>query len=358
VLRTRCAVPALCAALLLSSCTTPPPDARSTLVPRFTVIPTVTPTTRTLGIAPVAAIEGSSASFVDSVALDRGALSILFSGLDRRLHLGRVFPQGDLQDLPLEMPAQSSPWGFGLHVVADGSRWVGSYRSVVHVRADNSLEEVPIPASRPPGLAAEAGRNGEVTAMFADETNLYLGRAGIPVLTRVDLSTSRIVTLALPPNMPDVGTIARGPGGDLYLAANHRATRFAPEPTARLRLATDRIDALPYRGKPLAAKPAWLAIATPEARLLDGSLSEARAPIPAAQFDPSAFDVLPNGEFVTVDRSEAALLFYDLTGNVARRVPFQARVTADGRQERPPHFVVADGTAVWLVWGLDVFHVS
>lgn len=350
---------ALWALLLLCACTTPPLETRPTSSPHFTAIATAPVVAWTTGIAPVARIEGSASTAVEAVALDGDALSVLFGGLDQKHHLARAFLQGDIQDLALQMQSPSSPWGLGLFVGPDGSRWVGSYRSVLRVRPDRTFEEVPIAgsASRLPGLAAEAGRNGEVTAIFVDDPVLYLGRAGIPALTRLDLASGRAVALALPSDMPDVGTIALGPGGDLFLAANHRTTRFAPEPTARLRRGTDRVEALPYRGRPLAANRAWLTIATPDARLLDTSLSEARASIPAAQFDLLAFDLLANGDFVTVDPSDAVLLFYDLSGRVTRRVPFQARVVG-GRLERSPHFVVADGTAVWLVWGLDVFHVS
>ena len=47
---------------------------------------------------------------------------------------------------------------------------------------------------------------------------------------------------------------------------------------------------------------------------------------------------------------------YDLSGRVARRVPIQVRLI-DGRIDRLPQFIVADGNAVWVVWGLDVFYV-
>jgi hypothetical protein len=50
-------------------------------------------------------------------------------------------------------------------------------------------------------------------------------------LERLDVASGLAVTLALPPEMPDVGTIARGPGGRRRLAASHRATRLAPETT-------------------------------------------------------------------------------------------------------------------------------
>ena len=358
-MRLRQAPPVLSALVLLCACTTPPLETRPIESPRFTVIPTATPITRTPGIAPIALIEGVSSNSVDSVALDDGAVSALFNGPDGRLHLARVFAQGDLQQVSVA-PSRRSPWGLGFAVGPDGSRWIGLERSVLRVRVDGTLEELPIPvaASRPPGFAAEAGRNGEVTAIFVDDSVLYLGRAGIPSLTRLDLGSGRAVALALPPDMPDVGAIAAGPGGDLFLAANYRATRFAPEPTARLRRSTGQVEALPYRGRPLVANRMWLAVATPDARVLDSSLQESRAPIAAAKFDLLAFDVLPNGEFVTVDPSDAVMLFYDVTGNVTRRVPFQTAVNADGRPDRPPHYVVADGTAVWLVWGLDVFHVS
>jgi hypothetical protein len=360
-MRTNRSLAALLALSVLCTCTTPPLETRPTSSPYFTAIATAPAVVWTAGVAPVARIEGSASTAVAAVAVDGDALSVLFDGSDQNRHLARVFPPGDVQDLDLQMQLSSfsSPWGPGLFVGSDGSRWIGSYRSVLRVRPDRTFEEVPIASSgsRPPGFAAEAGRNGEVSAIFADGAVLYLGRAGIPALTRVDLTSGRAVAFALPPDMPDVGTIAQGAAGDLFLAANHRATRFAPEPTARLRRGTERIEALPYRGRPLRANGAWLAIATPDARLLDASLTEARAPIPSAQFDLAAFDLLGNGEFVTVDPNDAVLLFYDLSGRVTRRVPFQARVVAGGL-ERPPHFVVADGAAVWLVWGLDVFHVS
>jgi hypothetical protein len=349
----------LWAFVLLCACTTPPLETRPTESPRFTVIPTATPITRTPGIAPIAFIEGVSSNSVDSVALDNGAVSVFFNGLDGRIHLARVFAQGDVQQLSVEARSRHSPWGLGFAVGSDGSRWIGLERSVLRVLADGTLEELPIPAaaSRAPGLAAEAGRNGEVTAIFVDDSVLYLGRAGIPSLTRLDLGTGRAVAIALPPDMPDVGVIAGGPGGDLFLAANYRSTRFAPEPAARLRRSTGHVEALPYRGRPLAANRSWVAVATPDARFLDSSLSESRVSIPTASFDLLAFNVLSSGEFVTIDPSDAVLLFYDLSGRVTRRVPFQARVVAGGL-ERPPHFLVADGTAVWLVWGLDVFYVS
>jgi hypothetical protein len=323
------------------------------------VIPTATPITRTAGIAPVALIEGVSSSSVDAAALDDGAISLVFNGIDGRVHLARVFAQGDVQQVSIDVRSRHSPWGPGFAIGADGSRWIGLDRSVLRVRVDGTLEELPIPAaaSRPPGFAAEAGRNGEVTAIFVEDPVLYLGRAGVPSLTRMDLVSGRAVALALPPDMPDVGVIRQGPGGDLFLAANYRSTRFAPEPAARLRRGAGQVEALPYRGRPLAADRTWAAVATPDARFLDSSLRESRVPIPAASFDLLAFNVLSSGEFVTVDPSDAVLLFYDLSSHVTRRVPFQARVVAGGL-ERPPHYLVADGTAVWLVWGLDVFHVS
>ena len=350
----------LCALVVFSSCTAPPLETRPSESPQHTVIPTATAVTRTNGISPIAMFEGVNGNSVDAAAIDGAALSVFFSGRDERLHLARVFAQGDVQQISLQARARYSPWGLGFALGADGSRWIGLERSVLRVRVDGSQEEVSIPAaaSRPPGLAAEAGRNGEVTAVFVDDSVLYLGRAGIPALTRLDLESGRAVALALPADMPDVGVIASGPGGDLYLAANYRSTRFAPEPTARLRRSAGRVEALPYRGRPLAANGDWLAIATPEARFLDASLNETRPSILAAKFDLFGFALLPSGEFVTVDPNDAALLFYDVRGNVTRHVPFQAHVLADGRIDRPPHFVVADGTGVWLVWGLDVFHVS
>lgn len=350
----------LCALVVFSSCTTPPLDTRPSESPQHTVIPTATATTRTNGIAPIALFEGVNGNSVDAAAIDGAALSVYFSGRDERLHLARVFAQGDVQQISLQARARYSPWGLGFALGADGSRWIGLDRSVLRVRVDGSQEEVSIPAaaSRPPGLAAEGGRNGEVTAIFVDDSVLYLGRAGIPALTRLDLGSHRAVALALPPDMPDVGLIASGPGGDLYLAANYRSAPFRPEPTARLRRGTEQVEALPFRGRPIAANRTWLAVATPDARFLDPSLSETRGAIPAARFDLLSFALVSGGEFVTVDPNDAALLFYDVTGNMTRRVPFQAHVLADGRIDRPPHFVVADGVAVWLVWGLDVFHVS
>jgi hypothetical protein len=350
----------LCALVVFSSCTTPPLETRPSESPQHTVIPTATAATRTNGIAPIAMLEGVNGNSVDAAAIDGAALSVFFSGLDERLHLARVFAQGDVQQISLQTRARHSPWGLGLALGPDGSRWIGLERSFLRVRVDGTQEEVSIPAaaSRPPGLAAEGGRNGEVTAIFVDDSFLYLGRAGIPALTRVDLGSHRAVALALPPGMPDVGLIASGPGGDLYLAANYRSAPFRPEPTARLRLDTGQVEVLPFRGRPIAANRTWLAIATPDARFLDPSLDETRPVIPAARFDLLAFALLPSGEFVTVDPNDAALLFYDITGTMTRRVPFQAHVLPDGRLDRPPHFVVADGTAVWLVWGLDVFHVS
>jgi len=80
------------------------------------------------------------------------------------------------------------------------------------------------------------------------------------------------------------------------------------------------------------------------------------APIPAALFTLNAFDVLRDGEFVTVDTSDAAVLFYDVTGRLSRRAPLEVRALANG-PERAPQFVLADGMAVWVVWGLDVFYV-
>ena len=344
----------LLALFVVSSCTTPPLETRATERPRYTVIPTATSAARTPGTAPIARIEGSSSSDVDSVALDGGALTFVFSGIDHHLHLGRVFPQGDLQDQRLELDAQHSPWGLGLAVGPDGSRWVGLYRSVVRIRPDRTLEELPIPASRPPGLAAEGGRNGEVTTIAVDDAALYIGRAGIPALTRLDLASGRTVALALPADMPDVARIARGPGGDFFFAANQRSSPSATESTARFRRANGQVEALPYRGRRLVANSAWVAVATPDVRFLDGTLNETRAPIPAGQV--GAFDILANGEFVTVDPSDAAVVMYDLSGRVTRRVPIQVRVI-DGRIDRLPQFILADGMTVWVVWGLDVFYV-
>jgi hypothetical protein len=356
---TRLAILVLCALVLFSACTTPALETRPSESPQHTVIPTATAVTRTSGIAPIAMFEGVNGNSVDAAAIDGAALSVSFSGRDERLHLARVFAQGDVQQVSLQARARHSPWGLGFALGVDGSRWIGLDRSVLRVRVDGMQEEVSIPgaASRPPGLAAEAGRNGEVTAIFVDDSVLYVGRAGIPALTRLDLASGRAVALALPPDMPDVGVIASGPGGDLYLAANYRSAPFRPEPTARLRRGSEHVEALPYRGRPLAANRDWLAIATPDARFLDASLNEARPPILAAKFDLFGFTVLAGGEFVTVDPSDPALIFYDFTGIPTRRVPFQAHVLADGRIDRPPHFVVGDGTAVWLIWGLDVFHV-
>ena len=238
---------ALLCLLVVSSCTAPPLDTAPTASTRFSAIPTATSAGRTAGIAPIARVEGAASMLLDGVALDGGALTFVFSGFDQKLHLGRIFPQGDLQDLPLAMGAQSSPWSLGLAVGSDGSRWIGLFRSIVRVGADNTVDEIAIPAARPPGLAAEAGRNGEVTAIAIDDDILYLGRAGIPTLTRLERASGRTVGLALPSEMPDVGTIARGPGGDFFLAASHRGTRFAAEPTARMRHSTGALAALPFR---------------------------------------------------------------------------------------------------------------
>jgi hypothetical protein len=346
-----CLVPIL---VVLATCTMPRVDTRATTVPRFTVIPTATLAGHTAGLAPIARIEGSSSSDVDSIALDGGALTLLFSGIDEHLHLGRVFPQGDLQDLRLDLRAERSPWGLGLAVGPDGSRWLGLYRSVVRVRPDRTTEELPIPASRPPGLAAEGGRNGEVTAIAVDDAALYLGRAGIPALTRLDLTSGRTVALALPSDMPDVARIARGPGGDFFFTANQHSSPSATESTARFRRANGQVEPLPYRGRRLAANSAWVAVATPDVRFLDATLNETRAPIPAGQVGP--FDILASGELVTLDPNDAAVVTYDLSGRVMRRVPIQVRLL-DGRIDRLPQFIVADGNAVWVVWGLDVFYV-
>src|SRR5438876_337674 len=243
----------LLALFVVSSCTTSPLETRATERPRYTVIPTATSAARTPGTAPIARIEGSSSSDVDSVALDGGALTFVFSGIDHHLHIGRVFPQGDLQDQRLELAAQHSPWGLGLAVGRDGSRWIGLYQSVVRLRPDRTLEELPIPASRPPGLAAEGGRNGEVTTIAVDDAALYIGRAGIPALTRLDLASGRTVALALPDDMPDVARIARGPGGDLFFAANQHSSPTATESTAHFRRANGQVEALPYRGRRLVA---------------------------------------------------------------------------------------------------------
>jgi hypothetical protein len=344
----------LLALFLASSCTTPPLETRATERPRYTVIPTSTSAARTAGIAPIARIDGSSSSDLDAVSLDGGALTFVFSGTDQHLHLGRVFPQGDLQDLPLEVAAHHSPWGLGLAVGPDGSRWVGLYRSVIRIRPDRTFEELLIPTFRPPGLAAEGGRNGEVTTIAVDDAALYIGRAGIPALTRLDLASGRTVALPLPADMPDVARIARGPGGDFFFAANQHSSPSATESTARFRRANGQVEALPYRGRRLVANSTWVAVATPDVRFLDATLNESRAPVPAGQVGP--FDILASGELVTLDPTDAAVVTYDLGGRVMRRVPIQVRLI-DGRIDRLPQFIVADGNAVWVVWGLDVFYV-
>jgi hypothetical protein len=76
-------------------------------------------------------------------------------------------------------------------------------------------------------------------------------------------------------------------------------------------------------------------IATPEARILDASLTELRAPIPAAQFVLTAFDTLSNGDFVTVDLTDPAV--GSLTSPAVSRGAFRSRSmnsTTDG--ERTP----------------------
>jgi hypothetical protein len=254
----------------------------------------------------------------------------------------------------LEVAAHHSPWGLGLTVGPDGSRWVGLYRSVIRIRPDRTFEELLIPTFRPPGLAAEGGRNGEVTTIAVDDAALYIGRAGIPALTRLDLASGRTVALPLPADMPDVARIARGPGGDFFFAANQHSSPSATESTARFRRANGQVEALPYRGRRLVANSTWVAVATPDVRFLDATLNESRAPVPAGQVGP--FDILASGELVTLDPTDAAVVPYDLGGRVMRRVPIQVRLI-DGRIDRLPQFIVADGNAVWVVWGLDVFYV-